>query len=115
MTEADLQVELTRLTDLCRSVPVIKRIWVFGSRHKKTHGPDSDLDIAIEVEWVSGELLGVCEDWFALWSAALPKFEKSFISGCPWPMDIQCYADAQSTPKIHEYLQEASNLIYEKP
>lgn len=32
---------------------------VYCSRYKKTNTPDSDLYIAVEIEWVKGHVLGV--------------------------------------------------------
>jgi predicted nucleotidyltransferase len=53
--------------------PEIARLWFFGSRAKGTHGPDSDLDIAIELTdeavavhanaHVDTPWLMVCEEW----------------------------------------------------
>jgi hypothetical protein len=89
-------------------------MWVFGSRHKKTSGPNSDLDIDIEVEWVAGQMLGVCESAISLWSAASKNFKDEMTIGCPWFLDIQLYAGDEETPMIHKYLLESSSLIYEK-
>jgi len=30
--------------------PEVRRVWVFGSRAKGTHGPNSEIDIAVELE-----------------------------------------------------------------
>ena len=105
---------LLKLVEIAKETPVIKRIWVFGSRFKNTHNSNSDLDIAVEVEWVSGEQLGCCEDTFSLWCAASPKFEERMKAECPWTLDLQQYAGQKDTPKIHRYLEECSRLIYQK-
>jgi len=105
---------LQQLTEIAIATPVIKRMWVFGSRYKGTHTDASDLDLAIEVEWVKGQMLGVCENSGALWAATLPKFEDAMIGVCPWELDLHQYADATDSPNIHQYLQDASAQIYEK-
>src|SRR3569833_791953 len=35
--------------------PVIKRVWIFGSRARGTARPDSDLDIAVEHDSLPGD------------------------------------------------------------
>ena len=105
---------LDKIVAVATQTPVIKRIWVFGSRHKGTNGPGSDLDIAVEIEWLKGEKLGFCADSFSLWEAASHKFEDKFRQCSPWELDLQQYAGEESTPNIHRYLTSASRLIYEK-
>jgi len=114
MDRCELKRKSKRLSELAESIPVTKRLWVFGSRCKNAHHPNSDLDIAVEVEWVQAQLLGACENHFALWCATLPKFEDAMTAGCPWPIDLQCYAPAVNTPCLHQYLQEASAMICKK-
>lgn len=105
--------ELQRLVYIAKVNPVIK-MWIFGSWYKKTNRPDSDLDIAVELEWVKDKMLGVCSNSSSLWSAAAPHFEDAMVSDCPWALDIQQYVSEIETPNIHVYLNEASCLIYEK-
>jgi predicted nucleotidyltransferase len=48
----DAQVA-NRLSDLgiwAQQRPGIRRLWIFGSRARGTHRPDSDLDIAFEID-----------------------------------------------------------------
>jgi predicted nucleotidyltransferase len=49
-----MEEELQRLILIGKRTPVIKKMWVFGSRHKNSNRRDSDLDIAVEVEWIKG-------------------------------------------------------------
>lgn len=109
-----MQNTIEQFIEIAKQEPVIKRMWIFGSRHKGTDHPHSDLDLAVEVEWVNGQMLGVCEDSMSLWIAALPKFEGRLRDACPWELDLQQYAGIKDTPGIHKYLLEASRRIYEK-
>lgn len=106
--------QLIQLVKIAENTPVIKRIWVFGSRYKGTNRDDSDLDIAVEVEWVKGQMLGVCKDPFSLWIVASRKFEEPMKSVIPWTLDLQLYVDEIDTPNVHRYLQDSSTLLYEK-
>lgn len=52
-----------------KSVPVINRVWIFGSRARGTETPESDLDIAIEHGILPGDTdvfttaIGESENW----------------------------------------------------
>jgi predicted nucleotidyltransferase len=106
--------QLTQLIEIAENTPVIKRLWVFGSRYKGTNSEDSDLDIAVEVEWVKGQMLGVCENSFSLWVVTSRKFEYLMKDAIPWNLDLQQYVNEAETPNIHQYLQDSSKLLYEK-
>src|SRR3569623_2040407 len=51
------------------SIPVIKRVWIFGSRARGTARPNSDLDIAVEHDSLRGDsnafttVIGEAENW----------------------------------------------------
>lgn len=109
-----MQNTIEKLKSIAKTDPVIKKIWIFGSRYKGNCRVDSDLDLAVEVEWIEGQKLGVCENSAALWFVALPRFEKQFREVCCWQLDIQQYAGEIDTPAIHSYLLDASEMIYEK-
>lgn len=103
-----------QLCEIAEKTPVIKRMWIFGSRIKGTETQNSDLDLAIEVEWIEGQMLGVCSDPYSLWMACLPQFENEMQAICPWKLDLQQYIDSNKTSVIHTYLEDASKQIYEK-
>lgn len=104
---------INAIVEIAKSEPTIKRVWVFGSRFTNTHRLDSDLDLAIEVEWVSGKSLGYCVDFRSLWSATLPTFKEKIESISPWDIDFQQYSNEEETPTIHAYI-ESGKMIYEK-
>jgi predicted nucleotidyltransferase len=54
-----MEKELQRLISIAKNTPFIKKMCVYCSRYKKTNTPDSDLYIAVEIEWVKGHVLGV--------------------------------------------------------
>ncbi|WP_376748527.1 nucleotidyltransferase family protein [Stutzerimonas balearica] len=105
---------ISQLIKVAENEPTIKRMWIFGSRYKGTNHPESDLDLAVELEWVKGQQLGFCEDALSLWVAATPRFANKLKNCCYWKLDLQQYSGIRETPRIHSYLQEASLLIYEK-
>ena len=88
----------------------IKRVWVFGSRLKGTHKPDSDLDIAVEVQWVDG--IGERGNDFSVWFAAKELIGDSLHALVPMDVDLQWYGGRTATDKMHKYLNESSMVIY---
>ena len=48
--DAPLEALCSTLADWATQQPLLRRLWVYGSRVKGTHRPDSDLDIAFEIE-----------------------------------------------------------------
>ena len=105
---------IAKFVEIAKEETVIRRMWGFGSRHKGEENSTSDLDLAIEVEWVSGQGLGVCEDDMSLWIATLPKFEFRLRNACPWELHLHQYAGECNSPCIHRYLSESSELTYDK-
>lgn len=109
-----LRNTIAKFVEIAREEKVIRRMWIFGSRHKGEEKPTSDLDLAVEVEWVKGQGLGVCEDSISLWTATSPKFKCKLRDACPWKLHLHQYAGEHDSPLIHCYLCEASELIYDK-
>ena len=109
-----LRNTIAKVVEIAREEKVIRRMWIFGSRHKGEEKPTSDLDLAVEVEWVKGQGLGVCEDVMSLWIVTSPTFKSKLCNACPWKLDLHQYAGEHNSPCIHRYLGEASALIYDK-
>jgi hypothetical protein len=114
VVDQDTQKIIQELIAIAKTVPMIKRMWLFGSRVKGTATDGSDLDLAVEIEWIPGLMLGACEDPFSLWCAVLPHFEKRMKDISPWPLDLQNLVDEKATPNVFAYIRENSQLVYEK-
>lgn len=92
-------------------VPWITRVSAFGSRAKGIARPDSDLDLAIEIEWQPG--MGVGGDVFSLWTAYEPELVDQLAGVSDIVLDLQLYVSDEETPNIHGALQH-SIVVYEK-
>ncbi len=112
--EKETGVVVSYIKAEAKAFPQIAKLWVFGSRLKRTNEPDSDLDIAIELIKVPKELRNLYGDDFGYWMASREKISVKFRTVCPWPLDLQWYAGDTLTGNLHEYLRECSELIYEK-
>lgn len=86
---------------------IVTKVYIFGSRLKGTHRPDSDLDVAIELQKLPGD-----ETVTATWICEAGRLENSIRSYVPYAVDLQAYNDKE-TPHLRAYLEEASLLVYE--
>ena len=102
------------LLDWASSKPFIVRLWVFGSRARGTHRPDSDLDVAVQVEsrrrHESAYTLFVCEH--QSWQADLQSQFTVKIHLCHY--DLDCDPDlAESEGNVVKSVQAGSILIWD--
>lgn len=88
----------------------IRRIVLFGSRVKGTHGQDSDLDIAVEIE--SGEDSNAT---LATWMRFFDEWNTELNSVLPFRVDLQWRDCFGTTRVIEQGILEASELVYERP
>ena len=93
--------------------PEIARAYVFGSRMRgKTHEGqavrcDSDIDIAVQLNIVEGDVTQFWIDHHNQW-------EEELQAHLCWRLDLDLY-EGQRTPCLHRYLTECSELVFERP
>jgi predicted nucleotidyltransferase len=87
----------------------IRRVWVFGSRAKGTHRPDSDIDVAIELDALEDS-----EQTLALWIAQAGHWESQLQSRIGVNVDLEWFDPDGSTPTIECGLTQARVLVYER-
>lgn len=109
-------MDLERLTEVLRdwaaAKPLIRKLWIFGSRVRGDNRPDSDLDIAIELDLSAAQ---GCDDsgGMATWmfdSEGWPE-EIQELSGLQ--VDLQQF-DGANTPTIQSGLELSSLPVYVK-
>jgi predicted nucleotidyltransferase len=88
--------------------PLVSRVWLFGSRAKGTHRPDSDVDLAIELD---PALTRGCA--FTSWSFDLEPILAELESAVPAVLDLQLYHDPE-TPNVVQYVSESGILLFAK-
>lgn len=91
------------------ATPKVRRVWVFGSRAKGTHQPDSDIDIAVELEPVADS-----EETITRWIANSALWRSQLQSRIVERVDLEWFDPDGSTPTIAAGLNEAKVLIYER-
>jgi predicted nucleotidyltransferase len=69
-------ITVDRIIEWAKSVPMISRVWLYGSRISGSARSDSDLDIGVELWTEAGEFA-----WFdngAIWEAKLAEVANNY-------------------------------------
>ncbi|WP_374558462.1 nucleotidyltransferase family protein [Thermomonas sp.] len=92
--------------------PLVNRVWIFGSRARGEERPDSDLDVAVELDMTAAD--GVDESGgFATWSFETTEWHAELSALLPFEIDLEQYREPD-TPTIHQALARSSKLVYAK-
>ncbi|WIV99657.1 nucleotidyltransferase family protein [Kinneretia aquatilis] len=92
--------------------PLVKRVWIFGSRARGDHRPDSDLDVAVELDMSAiqgADDSGGSATWIFEAGSWGPELEA--VLGLP--VDLEQYQHGVTTV-IQTGLDRSSVLVYEK-
>lgn len=88
--------------------PLVHKAYLFGSRVRGTHRPDSDLDVAVEVFALPGD-----SSPFTTWTGEAQRLKASIASVVPVVIDLDWYGDEVETPRIHAALEQSSVMVYD--
>ena len=93
--------------------PLVKRVWLFGSRVRQDFRPDSDLDVAIELDVDAAD--GSDESGgMALWMFDTDGWKEELQAISPYVIQLEQYL-GDRTPTIKAALERSSRLVYQKP
>ena len=90
------------------SFPAIRRVWLYGSRVKGTERPDSDLDVAVELD--SLVLRG--NPQFTYWMLESPAMKQTLSALIDVSPHVQLYHATQ--PEVFSPVAEHGILVYDK-
>jgi predicted nucleotidyltransferase len=90
------------------SEPLVRKVYLFGSRVRGTYRPDSDLDVAIELLTLPDE-----DDPGTTWQREAKRLRASIAGAAPVAIDLLWYGGAIESPCVHEGLQAGSLTIYD--
>ena len=87
--------------------PGLRRLWIYGSRAQGTHRPDSDLDIAFEIERLrdAEAIADFHERVLPAWRAELGQ-----LSG----LAVQLEASVGEATNVTGYVASSGVLVYER-
>jgi uncharacterized protein len=105
----DPRVEALRgdLVAWAHQQPGLRRLWIYGSRAQGTHRPDSDLDIAFEIERLPDQaaVREFRERSLPAWSLELGR-----LSG----LSVHLEANVGDGSNVAEYVSYSGVLMYER-
>jgi hypothetical protein len=104
---ADLQAAIRLLGEWAATEPLVARVLVFGSRVTGSPSPDSDLDVAIELERAAFD-----EGPFVSWAAEVGGWHAKLQPSIPWTLDLQWHDPGGSTAAISEGLGEGHLQVW---
>ncbi|NGM78791.1 nucleotidyltransferase family protein [Burkholderia multivorans] len=96
------------VTEWAASQPLIRKVWLFGSRVRGTERPDSDIDVAVEVRRLPGD----SSEW-TTFACERERLSAALQTLFPLPVQLEWYGGADETPTVHAGLQESSMMVYE--
>lgn len=88
--------------------PLIRKAYLFGSRVRGTHKPNSDLDVAVEIFILPGD-----EDPLTTWICEAQRLKESIAGVVPVIIDLNWYGGPIETPCVHAGLQEGSIVVFD--
>lgn len=100
--------DLDAIRSWAASHPIIRRVWVFGSRVRGAGRPDSDLDVAVE-----HDALPIDSSVSATWINEAPIWRGELGPMLSVPLHLHPYIPGES-PAIQAGLSESSFLAYER-
>jgi predicted nucleotidyltransferase len=104
----ELESDARAIREWAAATPVVRRAWLFGSRVRGSHRPDSDLDVAIEHDRLSGDA-----STLATWIGEAGSWRAELAPQLQHRLDLWSY-DPVRTPKIDNALRAGAILIYER-
>jgi len=88
--------------------PLIRKAYLFGSRVRGTHKPNSDLDVAVEIFTLPGD-----ENPLTTWICEAQRLKASTAGVVPVIIDLNWYGGAVETPCVHVGLETSSIVVYD--
>jgi predicted nucleotidyltransferase len=107
MVDVDLEHDLNVLRAWAEKDAVVLRLWLYGSRARGNHRPDSDLDIAIEHTTARGDA-----DVFTTALCTVPEWAEQLQSRMRLQLHLQ---SRHETEIVERGVRDCSQLIYEGP
>ena len=105
--EVDTESIKRIIKDWARKEPLVKRVYIFGSRATSDHREDSDIDIAVEIHRLPGEE-GITSAWMDVAAGYREQLSKLF------PNPLHLHSLDGDSPIILDGAYRQGVLVYEE-
>lgn len=109
MTDFERKLVCEVLAGWAHTHPEISRAIVYGSRARGDSRPDSDIDVAVELD--GGNL---DESLLAIWITSAGQWREELQPLLPWSLDLQWHDLAGETPTVSAKLERGHFVAYER-
>lgn len=98
------------LRDWAQANVCIRRVWIFGSRARGEGRPDSDIDVAVEIDAVGRDELAQNS-----WMELSPRWRQQLGQALSAPLDLEWAGEVDAPlAKIRAYVGRSSVLLYKR-
>ena len=101
------------LLEWARHDPILAKVHLFGSRVRGDNRPDSDIDIAVELDLSAAPGVDF-SGGFATFAHHSRRWETELKQRLPMLVDLEFYEGPEETPTLHAGLERSGKLIYTK-
>ncbi len=105
----DLHAVAQQLSSWASSVPCVRRLWIYGSRIRGDNRPNSDLDVALEIDPNGND--ETAEVSFISTASAWRAQLKPHI---PFKLHLQWYDSEGSYVEVQRGVEASGVLVYER-
>lgn len=107
MTDSERKLVCRVLAEWAHTHPEISRAIVYGSRARGDNRPDSDLDVAVELDGGSQD-----ESLLAIWITSAGQWRDELQPRLSWSLDLQWHDLAGETPTVSGKLERGHFVAY---
>lgn len=108
MADIDKEEVIALIGAWAESEHDVRKAFLFGSVARGDNTPDSDIDVAIQLNARPG-----IEVELAVWSFERDRLSESLQGLLPGPLQLEWY-DPVETPTVHKGIVESSILVYDQ-
>ena len=104
----DQEELISIIADWAKSETLIREAYLFGSRARGDHSPDSDVDIAVKMHKQPSD-----GSEYASWFFEADKLKERVQERISYPVQLEWY-DPVETPHVHKGIVESSIKVYDE-
>jgi predicted nucleotidyltransferase len=105
----DLSPVANHLSSWARGVKCVRRLWIYGSRARGDSGPDSDLDVAVEIDPIGND-----ESAEVSFISTASQWRSELEPYIPFKLHLQWYDPEGSYVEVQRGVEKSGVLVYER-